>query len=985
MDSIQPTSSTSDTQKQLGYTLRLSIVFAMILLGVSINMIRSGTIGLLWTMVPSIIAISLGIWYTNQNRVIPGSTLLITSIGILVIISPLLWSGLQPAYAIGALSLVGVVGLLTLPRKYAGRVLMAALIIAMISILVDLFAPANRLPADYPGIRWVITFFLFAILVYFFSREFVGLNIRTKIVLGILVTGGIALGILTYFALDQTRQVTNLLSARLDVSVSRLAEEQLTNRVTTLAVQANQSFDDVRQEVEGLSRNWASLQKQRLHLSQSEYWDGRKKLIRLNDGQYGNPLSDASSIYVPAKVTLNDDVYMDVNTSAYLDFYAPGVLATNSSLLAVYAIDTNGITRYYPNINLASILPPGFDATKRPYFEITSPVLNPRKRTRWTIPYMDATGGGLVVTVASPVYVRNSFFGVLAADMQLSNITEQVQQLNIGETGYAFMLDDAGRILSMPAGGYELFGLDPNSINNEEFFKQTLLGVGSFELQSIVRRMVAGGDGLQIINANGVDTYIAFSHIPASGYSLALVVPVSELQGEIIAARNETQMQVQSTVRLLAIILIALLVAAVLVSLTIGQIISGPVVRLTEVANQIDGGDLNARAFVTTDDEIGTLAASFNKMTSRLRESLQELEVRVQERTAELASASERLERRARQFESISQIASTIGSTRDLEVLLPQITQAISEKLGFYHTGIFLLDSRKEYAVLSAANSEGGKTMLANNHRLRVGETGIVGYVTSTGKPRVALSTGQDAVFFNNPFLPETRSEISLPLKSGDEIIGALDVQSTLENAFSQEDISILSTLADQVSIAIQNASQYEETRKALAESTATSRQFIKTGWQQFSQRQKIAGIRHSGARGTILYTSMDGNKDEVSRKSQSRSKIRGVSLTLPVKLRGEVIGTVDVHSIDNRKWDQDELDIVTAILERAAIAMENARLLAESQKRAVKESTIGEISTKISAQSNIEQLLKTAAQELNRALPNAEIAIQFNRDEELE
>jgi GAF domain-containing protein len=114
-----------------------------------------------------------------------------------------------------------------------------------------------------------------------------------------------------------------------------------------------------------------------------------------------------------------------------------------------------------------------------------------------------------------------------------------------------------------------------------------------------------------------------------------------------------------------------------------------------------------------------------------------------------------------------------------------------------------------------------------------------------------------------------------------------------------------------------------------------------------------------------------------------SKIKARGTSLSLPIKLRGEVIGSVDVHAPDNRPWDQDELDIVTAIIERAAIAMENARLLAESQKRAAKERTIGEIASKISVQSDINELLKTAAQELGRTLPGAEIAIQFNKDTE--
>jgi adenylate cyclase len=108
----------------------------------------------------------------------------------------------------------------------------------------------------------------------------------------------------------------------------------------------------------------------------------------------------------------------------------------------------------------------------------------------------------------------------------------------------------------------------------------------------------------------------------------------------------------------------------------------------------------------------------------------------------------------------------------------------------------------------------------------------------------------------------------------------------------------------------------------------------------------------------------------------------RGAVLSLPVKLRGEVIGTVDIRSPENRQWDPDELDIVVAILERAAIAMENARLLTESQKLASKERTIGEISARISAQSEIEELLKTAAQELGRTLPGMEIAIQLAKEE---
>jgi len=367
-----------------------------------------------------------------------------------------------------------------------------------------------------------------------------------------------------------------------------------------------------------------------------------------------------------------------------------------------------------------------------------------------------------------------------------------------------------------------------------------------------------------------------------------------------------------------------------------------------------------------------------------LSELTKNLEQRVAERTGELGFANAKNERRAAQFEAIAQVSRTISSTQDLNTLLPQITSVISRLFGFYHVGIFLIDSKGEYAVLSAANSEGGQRMLARNHRLKVGEVGIVGYVTSTGNPRVALDTGADMVFFNNPDLPHTRSEIALPFKVGGQVIGALDVQSKEPNAFAEEDVSILSILSEQVGIAIQNSRQYEETRRALGESEMLSRQFVQQGWQQYTKSRNLAGIRHTGARATLIYSKNGESKDEGrSTRDQIQVESQEASLVLPVKLRDEIIGTVNVRAPGNREWDQDELDIVTAIIERAAISLENARLLAESQKRAAKERTIGEISAKISAQSDIDQLLKTAALELGRTLPKANISIQFRKEGE--
>jgi GAF domain-containing protein len=347
------------------------------------------------------------------------------------------------------------------------------------------------------------------------------------------------------------------------------------------------------------------------------------------------------------------------------------------------------------------------------------------------------------------------------------------------------------------------------------------------------------------------------------------------------------------------------------------------------------------------------------------------LEQHVNERTAELVTANQRNERRSAQFEAIARIAHATSSTQTMNELLPQITDTISKQFGIYHVGIFLLDTHREYAILVAANSEGGKKMLDRNHRLLVGGSGIVGFVTKAGQPRVALDIGLDAAFFNNPDLPDTHSEIALPLRVGAEIIGALDVQSLETNAFSQEDVSILSTLADQVSIAIQNARSYQQSREALAQAEAASTELSGQQWKQFFTTQPVEGFVFDGIDAKNLTPS---------------DKQRAHSLAIPLTLRGTRIGTLKLSASDpNRTWTEDEIAMAQATAERTALAVESARLLQEAQKRAAKERTIGDISAKIGGLVNIENILQTAIQELGNNMPNTDIAIQFKKDQETE
>lgn len=360
----------------------------------------------------------------------------------------------------------------------------------------------------------------------------------------------------------------------------------------------------------------------------------------------------------------------------------------------------------------------------------------------------------------------------------------------------------------------------------------------------------------------------------------------------------------------------------------------------------------------------------------------QTLEERVNLRTAELEKSSQQYERRAHQFEAIAQVTRVIAAIQDMDTLLPYITQVISEQFNAYHTGIFLVDSQREYAVLRAANSDGGRKMLANEYKLRLGETGLVGFVTVTGQPRIAHETGTDAGTLNNPDLPNTHSEIALPLRYAGEIIGALDVQSAETNAFMQEDIEVLLTLADQVSATIKNAIILEEIRSEISEYQKSAGESTRESWKVM--RPKSLGLGFEFSKSTLrpLEKPLEGEhiQDAIAQNKTIlyNPENAGSDLAIPIRLRGKVIGIINLRANNNYRLTHDDTEIIEAVTERLSLAMETASLLQATQHRADIERITTDISSKISSSSRFETILQTAAEELSRALGGSDVIVQI-------
>jgi GAF domain-containing protein len=372
------------------------------------------------------------------------------------------------------------------------------------------------------------------------------------------------------------------------------------------------------------------------------------------------------------------------------------------------------------------------------------------------------------------------------------------------------------------------------------------------------------------------------------------------------------------------------------------------------------------RSLESATEDAQASAAAAHASNVELEALRDELALRVELRTAELEHSRALANRRVEQLQAVSDVAGAIASVQGLDELLGRVTQLISSQFHYYHSGIFLIDEARKYAELRAANSEGGLRMLARQHRLRMDGAGIVPNVASTGQPRITLEVSEDAFFLKNPDLPETRSEMSLPLMVSDKIIGVLDVQSTEPNAFGQEDIDVLLTLANQVAIAIENARLFGETREALQSAESASRGFLRQEWSRFSRRLEVIGAHFDGRVVEPIYSvgaSAAGSSDS--------------GLVVPIMLHGDVVGELAVGGAAQKdSWSADELAVLRATAERVAVALENARLLEETSTRAERERTVAEITNKIRATNDPQAMIETALRELKEALGASKVAL---------
>ena len=343
----------------------------------------------------------------------------------------------------------------------------------------------------------------------------------------------------------------------------------------------------------------------------------------------------------------------------------------------------------------------------------------------------------------------------------------------------------------------------------------------------------------------------------------------------------------------------------------------------------------------------------FRRLQAEFQDAQQQVAATVRELDNERSNLEKNVQARTEQLGKVNEIGRAASAILDPGQLYSYIVHSIGDAFNCYYTALFLLDPASRWAELKDATGEAGHVLKENKHRLDVNSRSLISIVIREGRTRIAQDTGESPAPFDNPLLPYTRSEIALPLIVGERVIGALDLQSTQDLAFSGQDIDTLQSMANQIAIALENARLFQQAEQSLAEMRAAQRQYLQGAWSSWASEKNLE------------YRLGDELPSE-----------HGVEIDIPLALRDQIIGQISMAA--ESELTPEQRILVETIAAQTALALENARLFEESQSTAAHERLAADLTTKVWASSTVDGILQTTVRELGRALGASKATIEL-------
>lgn len=798
-------------------------------------------------------------------------------------------------------------------------------------------------------------------------------SLRSKLLTLLLGITLVIVVVIGFVSIDAVRQFGQTARQSSSIALRSQAEKYLVRLVRNNAQQNDLILEKVRGDARRIAQYTAFVFNQPQAFAPQSYWSIEDHMQVGSEGQYINGPDDISSVFVPNTVTIDDNIRSTLELAAYLDFVFAPTFEADPNIVAVYFLSKSNVTRLHPNINLGQIVPPDFLATEDIFFSSGTPENNPERETVWTPVYQDPAGQGALVSAISPVYLSNGeFVGIIGIDVQLEKIGANVETGNLIDGAYSFLIDDQGRAIALPPQGYQ--DILNRSPAVDEFGAD--LNSASSDFSPVITQMKEGTAGFANLTVGSRDLLVAYAPLKSTGWSLGTVVESEKVLQGLAPLRLELASETNSLLlnRLLPVGLISFVIV-LLAGWWLTYRLVDPLKQLTLAARRIGAREWTAPLPPAGADEVGVLSQTLGTMATQLRDLFGTLEEQVIART--------------RRLETVANLSQQLNAILDQETLLTDMVNHIKDSLGYYHAHIYLLNEDEKKLVVAAGTGPAGQQMKAKGHSIELAATSLVAKAARSGEIVIVENVREVEEWLPNPLLPDTHAEIAVPIVLEAKVIGVLDVQEDRVAGLDESDANLLRSLANQAAVSIRNIRLLAKVEEDLAAARALQRQYVEQTWN-------IEQVHHNRARRVQFSLGESSDLDEThivtARQQALRHKAPALidleangtaskpvrALVAPIVLHGTAIGNLQLHEVNHKQWDEEELTLITAVIDQVAQTAENLRLLDRIQERAGREQLISQISAKLRRAPDIETLMQIGVTELSRLLKPARTFVRL-------
>ncbi|MCB0190315.1 MAG: GAF domain-containing protein [Anaerolineae bacterium] len=540
------------------------------------------------------------------------------------------------------------------------------------------------------------------------------------------------------------------------------------------------------------------------------------------------------------------------------------------------------------------------------------------------------------ICVGSPIRDEQAQnLGVVSVCTDLDVLTEQIGATRLDNTGFAFLLNESNQVLAHPN---EAYAKDLEDLSDDLLVKQARSGQHEFST---------------FVDENG--TRWLFSALSLDNDWMVIV---QQEEAEVLARVRTLQFGA------LGLTILLILTLAGLMWWVAGYFVN-PIVRLTDAAKSLSTGQLRQIETDQRRDEVGVLTNTFNEMAQQLNHLIDSLEHRVASRTQRL--------------ETVAAISERLNSILNFEELLAAIVTEVQDKFGYYHAHIYLLDDSGERLVVAEGTGSAGKKMKMSGHNIQLNaETSLVARAARTGEIVWVDNVRETPDWLPNELLPNTYSEMAVPIVLDGQVVGVLDVQSDQINGLDDGDANVLRSLANQVTVALRNARLFEKVETALAEAHEAQRRYQQEAWQKV--RKSRGTRRYVFTRPGVQLDKTEKERLDTIKPQQlakdgstlvdvNTGQSTGQAITAPINLGDLMIGKLQLQTTrENRQtWSDEDLYLIEDILNQFVQTAETLRLFDETRKNASRETTIRTVTDKLRAAPSLDRLLEIATTEISQ------------------